>query len=115
MYRRYAAALLAECAGMPTPDWSRLTVPTIAAFVQARASGLCQSSCRSPATATGAFLRLRFLAAHGVVPAGIAGVVPTIREWKHARLPRALCQATWKTAPPATVKTDPPVEGGVSR
>ena len=87
-YRRYAAAFLAECAGTPTPDWSRLTVPTIAAFVQARASGLCQSSRRSPATATRAFLR--FLAAHGVVPAGIAGAVPTIREWKHARLPRAL-------------------------
>ena len=32
MYRRYAAALLAECAGTPTPDWSQLTVPTIAAF-----------------------------------------------------------------------------------
>ena len=52
MYRRYAAAFLAECAGTPTPDWSRLTVPTIGAFVQARTSGLCQSSCRSPATAT---------------------------------------------------------------
>ena len=70
MYRRYAAAFLAECGGTPTPDWSRLTVPTIAAFVQVRTSGLCQSSsCRSPATATLAFLR--FLAAHGVVPAGI--------------------------------------------
>ena len=67
-YRRYAAAFLAECAGTPTPDWSRLTVPTISAFVQARASGLCQSSRRSPATATRTFLR--FLAAHGVVPAG---------------------------------------------
>ena len=88
IYRRYAAALLAECAGTPTPDWSRLTVPTIAAFVQARASGLCQSSCRNPATATRAFLR--FLATRGVVPAGIEGAVPTIREWKHARLPRAL-------------------------
>ena len=88
IYRRYAAALLAECAGTPTPDWFRLTVPTIAAFVQARASGLCQSSCRNPATATRAFLR--FLATRGVVPAGIEGAVPTIREWKHARLPRAL-------------------------
>ena len=88
MYRRYAAALLAECAGMPTPDWSRLTVPTIAAFVQTRASQLCQSSCRSPASAIRAFLR--FLATRGVVRAGIEGAVPTIREWKHARLPRAL-------------------------
>ena len=88
MYRRYAAALLAECAGAPTPDWSRLTVPTIAAFVQTRASRLGRSSCRSPVKATRAFLR--FLAAHGVVPAGIAGAVPTIREWKHARLPRAI-------------------------
>ena len=88
IYRRYAAAFLAECAGTPTPDWSRLTVPTVAAFVQAQASGLCQSSCRNPATATRAFLR--FLATHGVVPASIEGAVPTIREWKHARLPRAL-------------------------
>ena len=38
MYRRYAAALLAECAGTPTPDWSRFTVPTIAAFVQTQAN-----------------------------------------------------------------------------
>ena len=88
MYRRYAAAFLTDCAGTPTPDWSRLTVPTIAAFVQARASGLCQSSSRAPATATRAFLR--FLATRGVVPASIEGAVPTIREWKHATLPRAL-------------------------
>ena len=88
MYRRHAAALLAECAGTPTPDWSRLTVPTIAAFVQTRASRLCQSSCRGPASATRAFLR--FLVTRGVVRAGIEGAVPAIREWKHARLPRAL-------------------------
>ena len=88
MYRRYAAAFLTDCAGTPTPDWSRLTVPTIAAFVQARASGLGQASSRAPATATRAFLR--FLATRGVVPASIAGAVPTIREWKHATLPRAL-------------------------
>ena len=88
MYRRYAAALLAECAGTPTPDWSRLTVPTITAFVQARASQLRPSAPRSPVTATRAFLR--FLATRGVVPAGIEGAVPTIREWKHAGLPRAL-------------------------
>ena len=88
MYRRHAAALLAECAGTPTPDWSRLTVPAIAAFVQARAGGLSRSSRRGPATATRAFLR--FLATRGVVPARIEGAVPTIREWKHASLPRAL-------------------------
>ena len=88
MYRRYAAALLAECAGTPTPDWSRLTVPTIAAFVQTRASRLRPSACRAPVTATRAFLR--FLATSGVVPARIEGAVPTIRAWKHASLPRAL-------------------------
>ena len=88
IYRRYAAALLAECAGTPTPDWSRLTVPTIAAFVQTRASRLRPSACRAPVTATRAFLR--FLATSGVVPARIEGAVPTIREWKHASLPRAL-------------------------
>ena len=57
-------------------------------IVQARASGLGQSSSRAPATATRAFLR--FLATRGVVPASIEGAVPTIREWKHATLPRAL-------------------------
>ena len=88
IYRRYAAALLAECAGTRTPDWSRLTVPTIAAFVQTRASRLRPSACRAPVTATRAFLR--FLATSGVVPAGIEGAVPTLREWKHASLPRAL-------------------------
>ena len=88
IYRRYAAALLAECAGTPTPDWSRLTVPTIAAFVQTRANRLGPSTRRSPVTATRAFLR--FLATRGVIPAGIDGAVPTIRQWTHAALPRAI-------------------------
>ncbi len=88
IYRRYAAALLAECAGTPTPDWSRLTVPTIAAFVQTQANRLGPSARRSPVTATRAFLR--FLATRGVVRAGMEGGVPTIREWKHAALPRAI-------------------------
>ena len=105
MYRRYAAAFLAECAGTPTPDWSRVTAPTVAAFVQARASGLCQSSCRNPATATRAFLR--FLATHGVVPASIKGAVPTIREWKHARLPRALADDEVQRVLDATDETRP--------
>ena len=88
IYRRYAAALLAECAGTPTPDWTRLTVPAIASFVQNRASQLRTSARRSPATATRAFLR--FLATRGVVPSGIEGAVPTMREWKHANLPCAI-------------------------
>ena len=88
MYRRYAAALLAECAGTPTPDWSRLTVSTIAAFVQTQANRLGPSTRRSPVTATRAFLR--FLATRGVIPAGIDGAVPTIRQWTHAALPRAV-------------------------
>ena len=88
MYRRYAAALLAECAGTPTPDWSRLTVPAIAAFVQTQANRLGPSTRRSPVTATRAFLR--FLTTRGVIPAGIDGAVPTIRQWTHAALPRAV-------------------------
>ena len=88
MYRRYAAALLAECAGTPTPDWSRLTVLAIAAFVQTQANRLSPSTRRSPVTATRAFLR--FLATRGVIPTGIDGAVPTIRQWTHAALPRAV-------------------------
>ena len=88
MYQRYAAALLAECAGTPTPDWSRLTVPAIAAFVQTQANRLSPSTRRSPVTATRAFLR--FLGTRGVIPAGVDGAVPTIRQWTHAALPRAV-------------------------
>ena len=91
IYGRYAAAFLTECAGTPTPDWSRLTVPTVAAFVQTRAGQLSPSACRAPVTATRAFFR--FLAARGVVPAGIVGAVPAVREWKHATLP-ATCRPT---------------------
>ena len=80
--------LLAECAGAPTPDWSRLTVPTVAAFVQTQANRLGPSTRRSAVTATRAFLR--FLATRGVIPAGIDGAVPTIRQWTHAALPRAI-------------------------
>ena len=88
IYRRHAAAFLAECVGAPTPDWSRVTVPKIAAFVQARVSRLGPSARRNPATATRALLR--FLVSRGVVPAGIEGAVPAVREWKHAALPRVL-------------------------
>ena len=56
MYRPDAAALLAECAGTPTPGRFRPTAPTF----------------------------LHFLATRDVIPAGIEGAVPTIREWKHA-------------------------------
>ena len=105
MYGRYAAALLAECAGTPTPDWSGLTVPAVAAFVQTRASQLCPSARRSPVTATRAFLR--FLAMRGVVPAGIEGAVPTIREWRHASLPRALTADDVKRVLAAVDETRP--------
>ena len=73
---------------MAALDWARVTAPTIAAFVQTQASRLCPSSCSAPVTATRAFLR--FLITRGVVPAGLDGAVPTVRQWKHATLPRAL-------------------------
>ena len=63
-------------------------MPTIAAFLQTRARQLRPSACRAPVTATRALLR--FLTTGGVVPAGIEGAVPTLREWKHAILPRVL-------------------------
>ena len=63
-------------------------MPTIAAFLQTRANRLVPSARRSPVTATRAFLR--FLATRGVIPAGIEGAVPTIREWKYAAPRRAV-------------------------
>ena len=73
--------------------------------VRAGASGLGQSSSRAPATATRAFLR--FLATRGVVPASIEGAVPTIREWKHATLPRALADDDMQRVLAAVDETRP--------
>ncbi len=69
---------LPSARGRRRPGWSRLTVPTIAAFVQTRANRLGPSARRSPVTAAPTFLR--FLATRGVIPAGIEGAVPTIRK-----------------------------------
>ena len=88
IYLRHARAFLTARFGQARPDWAALTTEDVADFVRVHASRLAPAACRAPATAIRAFLR--FLATRGVVRAGLAGAIPPVREWKLARLPRAL-------------------------
>ena len=54
------------------------------------AAPLSPSSCRVPVSAVRAWLR--FLVSTGALRAGMEAAVPTIRQWKHAALPRILSE-----------------------
>lgn len=88
IYLRYARIFVTARFGRATPEWAALTTEDVADFVRVHASRLAPAACRAPATAIRAFLR--FLATTGVGRAGLAGAIPPVREWKLARLPRAL-------------------------
>jgi integrase/recombinase XerD len=88
IYRRYARALLTSCFGASIPDWSALTASAVTDFVRTQTARLTPSACRGPLTATRTFLR--FLITAGVLPSGVDGAVPTVRQWKQAPLPPAL-------------------------
>jgi site-specific recombinase XerC len=88
IYRRYARALLTSCFGTSTPDWSAVTASAVTDFVRKQTARLSPSACRAPLTATRTFLR--FLVTGGVLPPGVDGAVPTVRQWKQAPLPPAL-------------------------
>ena len=85
-YLRYARALFLDFFGDSTPNWSAVVADDVSAFVTRQAAQLKPSSCRSPVTATRAILR--FLVHEGLVRKGIENAVPTVRQWKHAALPR---------------------------
>jgi site-specific recombinase XerD len=87
-YCRYARLLLAQHFGEQVLDWTVLTADHLADFVQREAARLKPSASRLPVTAVRAFVR--FLVARGVVGSGLQGAVPTIRQWQHASLPKAL-------------------------
>jgi site-specific recombinase XerD len=88
IYGRYARALLTSCFGTSIPDWSVLTASAVTDFVRTQTARLSPSACRAPLTATRTFLR--FLITAGVLPSGVDGAVPTVRQWKQAPLPPAL-------------------------
>lgn len=86
IYLRYALSLFVDLFGDSTPNWSAVVADDISAFVTKQAAHLRPSSCRSPVTATRAILR--FLVHEGLARKGIENAVPTVRQWKHASLPR---------------------------
>jgi integrase/recombinase XerD len=85
-YLRYARELLSAHFGVGEPDWTKLTADSILDFVRTSAGALSPSGCRLPVTSTRAFLR--FLVIRGTIRPGLDRAVPTVREWKHASLPR---------------------------
>ena len=87
-YCRFARLLIAQCFGDMPLDWTTLTAESLTEFVRQAAADLKPSSCRSPVTAVRSFIR--FLVARGAVRSGLDGAVPTVRQWKHASLPKAL-------------------------
>lgn len=91
MYVRYARALLRSCWPDARVDWSAVTADRLITFVQVHAAPLSHTARRAPITATRSFVR--FLIAEGVVRAGLDGVIPSVRQWKLATLPRALTPA----------------------
>lgn len=88
IYLRYATALIATRFEATPLAWSELTADDVTDFVRAQAAGLKPGASRAPVTATRSFLR--FLIARGELTPGIEAAVPTVRQWKLARLPRYL-------------------------
>lgn len=85
-YLLYARRFLELQFGSAEPDWSTIQANHIAEFVQAQSAKMHISARRQPVTAIRSLLR--FLSAQGVVRAGLEGAVPSIRQWRHASLPR---------------------------
>src|SRR5262245_34558328 len=81
-YLRYARRLIDSRFGSATPNWTTLSPQDVTDFVRQEADKLKPSTCRQPAAAVKALLR--FLAISGLVPAGLMGAVPPIREWRQA-------------------------------
>ena len=87
-YCRFARLLIAQCFGGRPLAWSALTAESLTEFVRQAAANLKPSSSRLPVPAVRAFIR--FLVSRGAVRSGLDGAVPTVRQWKHASLPKAL-------------------------
>lgn len=85
-YLRNAERLLRHCYGTGRVEWSDLRPMEVSDFVRKEIARLSVGYARGPAIATRAFLR--FLVQRGVVSPDVLGVVPRIRRWKLASLPR---------------------------
>src|ERR1043165_8751550 len=67
-------------------DWGLLQADHVAAFVTREAETKRGFGCKAAPVAIRAVLR--FLVYSGDIRAGLEAAVPTIRNWKHAALPR---------------------------
>ena len=87
-YLRYAKLFVTAAVGTAAFAIAMVTPQAITDFVRAQAAKLKPSACAAPATGMRVFLR--FLVMCHLLPAGVVGAVPTIRQWKLASLPKHL-------------------------
>lgn len=74
--------------GDTVPDWSKLRANHLAAFVRQEAARRQRNARNAPITAIRALLR--YLVSQGEIRDGLHAAIPTIRQWKHASLPKRL-------------------------
>lgn len=87
-YLRYAMLFVKATTGTESFDIAKVTPQAITDFVRAEAAKLKPSACAAPASVMRVFLRFLVMS-RGLLP-GVAGAVPTIRQWKLASLPKHL-------------------------
>jgi site-specific recombinase XerD len=85
---RYAKLLLDWRFGEREPDCASIGAEDLSEFTRREATRLGPSSSGLPVKCVRAFVR--YLVSRGMVRAGLEGAVPTIRQWKHASLPKGL-------------------------
>jgi len=68
------------------PQWSLLKPHHVSQFIQQGAEKLAPASRKGPMQ--GVQVLLRFLVQKGELPGGFEGAIPSIRQWRHATLPR---------------------------
>ena len=79
---------IARSFGPAAPDWTMLSVGQLGEFIRREAAVRTGHGRKAPACAIRSFLR--FLAWRGAVPGGFDRAIPTIRQARHASLPRRL-------------------------
>ncbi len=89
-YLFFAARLLQAESQNGTIDWSAFNADRIREFVQRDAAP--RKGFGPHGTATAVRSLLRFLVSQGVISAGLATAIPTIRRWSQAALPQQLSE-----------------------
>lgn len=93
-YRRYVRPFVIGLCAEGEPDWAKMTSAYIVEFVL-RETSAARAAKRRIVTAVRSFLR--FMACDGTVPPQLVRVIPRVRRWQYADLPKHLTAAELDT------------------